>query len=82
MIETVSKNLVKLKQAFRQSYSGSSNIQEVVPLETSDFFPIDQNILDALHIFATKNPIYYNSYEKKLTKLIVLYMRVISTSTG
>ena len=69
MIETVSKNLVKLKQAFRQSYSGSSHIQEVVPLETSDSFPIDQNILDALHIFATKNPIYYNSYEQKINEI-------------
>ena len=69
MIETVSKNLVKLKQAFRQSYSGSSHIQEVVPLETSDSFPIDQNILDALHIFATKNPIYYNSYEEKINEV-------------
>ena len=69
MIEIVSKNLVKLKQAFRQSYSGSSHIQEVVPLETSDSFPIDQNILDALHIFATKNPIYYNSYEQKINEV-------------
>ena len=69
MIETVSKNLVKLKQAFRQSYSGSSHIQEVIPLEISDSFPIDQNILDTLHIFATKNPIYYNSYEQKINEI-------------
>jgi len=66
MIEKVSKNLIKLKQEFRQSYSGGSHIQEIVPLAKSDSFPIDQNDLDALHTFAAKNPIYYNSYEEKI----------------
>ena len=63
MIDDIAKNLVKLKQDFRETYSGSSHIQEVVPLTKSDSFPIDQDVLDSLHTFATKNPIYYNSYE-------------------
>ena len=67
MIDDIAKNLVKLKQDFRETYSGSSHIQEVVPLAKSDSFPIDQNVLDALHTFATKNPIYYNSYEEKFS---------------
>ena len=66
MINDISKNLVKLKQDFRQSYSGSSHIQEIIPLAKSDFIPIDQNELDMLHTFAAKNPIYYNSYEEKV----------------
>ena len=66
MIEQVSQNLIKLKQKFRQSYSGTSHIQEVVPLTKSNSFPIEQSKLDALHMFATKNPIYYNSYEQKI----------------
>ena len=66
MINDISKNLVKLKQDFRQSYSGSSHIQEIIPLAKSDFIPIDQNELDILHTFAAKNPIYYNSYEEKV----------------
>ena len=66
MIDTISKNLVKLKQEFRHSYSGNSQIQEVVPLTKSELFPIDQNNLNTLHMFAAKNPIYYNSYEKKI----------------
>ena len=66
MIEQVSQNLIKLKQKFRQSYSGTSHIQEVVPLTKSNSFPIEQSKLDVLHMFATKNPIYYNSYEQKI----------------
>ena len=66
MIDDISKNLVKLKQEFRQSYSGNSHIQEIVPLAKSDPIPIDQNELDMLHTFAAKNPIYYNSYEEKV----------------
>ena len=67
MIDDIAKNLVKLKQDFSETYSGSSHIQEVVPLAKSDSFPIDQDVLDKLHTFAAKNPIYYNSYEEKFS---------------
>ena len=69
MIDVISKNLVELKQEFRQSYSGSSHIQEAIPLAKSVSFPIDQNELDKLHTFAAKNPIYYNSYEQKINEI-------------
>ena len=69
MIEEVSKNLSKLKHEFRQSYSGTSHIQEVIPLAKSNLFPIEQRKLDSLHMFAAKNPIYYNSYEQKINKI-------------
>ena len=69
MIDVISINLVKLKQKFKQSYSGNSHIQEVIPLAKSESFPIDQNDLDALHMFAAKNPIYYNSYEQKIDEI-------------
>ena len=68
MIEDISKNLVSLKQEFRRTYSGTSHIQEVIPLSKSDDFPIDQNELDALHLFVRNNPIYYNSYEEKINQ--------------
>ena len=68
MIEEISKNLVNLKQEFRRTYSGTSHIQEVIPLSKSDDFPIDQNELDALHLFVRNNPIYYNSYEEKINQ--------------
>ena len=68
MIEDISKNLVNLKQEFRRTYSGTSHIQEVIPLSKSDDFPINQNELDALHLFVRNNPIYYNSYEEKINQ--------------
>jgi len=68
MIEDISKNLVSLKQEFRHTYSGTSHIQEIIPLSKSDDFPIDQNELDALHLFVRNNPIYYNSYEEKISQ--------------
>ena len=68
MIEDISKNLVNLKQEFRRTYSGTSHIQEIIPLSKSDDFPIDQNELDALHLFVRNNPIYYNSYQEKINQ--------------
>ena len=64
MIESLSKNIVNLKKEFAQNYDGKSQIQEVIPSTPSDLFPIPQQDLELLHQFATKNPIYYNSYEK------------------
>ena len=69
MIEGIAKNLIELKQEFRRIYSGNSHIQEIVPLTESNSFPISQNELKSLHSFATKNPIYYNSYELKINEI-------------
>ena len=69
MIEELAKNLVHLKKEFAKSYDGKSQIQEVIPISKSDLFPIPQQDLELLHQFATKNPIYYNSYEKTVGKI-------------
>ena len=66
MIKSLSKNLVNLKKEFVQHYDGKSQIQEVIPATKSDLFPIPQQDLELLHQFATKNPIYYNSFEKTI----------------
>lgn len=68
MIEDLAKNLVNLKKEFAKIYDGSSQIQEVIPVSTSEQFQIDQKDLELLHQFAKKNPIYYNSYEKQIGK--------------
>ncbi len=64
MIEELAKNLVNLKKEFAKIYDGKSQIQEIIPISNSKIFPIKQQDLELLHQFATKNPIYYNSYEK------------------
>ncbi len=66
MIEDLAKNLIKLKKEFVTIYDGKSQIQEVIPVSKSNLFPIKQQDLELLHQFATKNPIYYNSYEKTI----------------
>jgi len=66
MIEGFAKNLVQLKKEFAKTYDGKSQIQEVIPISKSDLFPINQQDLELLHQFATKNPIYYNSFEKTI----------------
>jgi len=64
--EKLAKNLVSLKQEFAKIYDGHSHIQEIIPVSSSDFFPIPHDHLESLHSFASKNPIYYNFYEKKI----------------
>ena len=66
MIEELGKNLVELKKEFVRVYDGKSQIQEVIPKSKSQLFPIDESHLELLHQFATKNPIYYNFFEKQI----------------
>ena len=70
MLEQIAKNLVMLKQEFTQSYTGHSHIQELIPISTSESFPINDDHLELLHNFATKNPIYHNVYEQKMVGIL------------
>ena len=65
LLDKLSKNLAMIKQEFSQIYDGHSHIQEILPLHSSDSFPIIEKHLDLLHNFAVKNPIYHNFYEQK-----------------
>lgn len=67
MIHDIAKNIVNAKKEFSKIYSGSSQIQEILPLSPSETFPIDQKHLDLLHEFAKNNPIYYNYFEQKIS---------------
>jgi len=69
MIEKLAKNLVNLKKQFVSDYEGTSQIQELIPISKSESFPIDVSELNTLHEFATKNPIYYNSFETVIDKI-------------
>ena len=83
MIEKLAEELVNLKKEFALNYEGTSQIQEIIPISKSESFPIDQDKLNSLHEFATKNPIYYNSFEKIIDDIfLALFMKVILTNTG
>ncbi|MGI9567495.1 MAG: hypothetical protein ACR2LL_10865 [Nitrosopumilus sp.] len=66
MFEDIVCNLASIKQEFAKKYSGSAHIQEIIPTTISKQFPFDSTHLQMLHDFATKNPIYFNSYEQKI----------------
>ena len=70
MFEKIAKTLVTLKQEFAQTYTGHSHIQELIPISTSESFPINDIHLELLHGFAAKNPIYHNSYEQKIAGIL------------
>ena len=66
MISDIAKNIVHLKKEFSKTYSGSSHIQEILPLSSSEILPLNQKHLNLLHEFAKNNPIYYNHFEQKI----------------
>ena len=66
MIDQLAKNLVELKKEFVRVYDGKSQTHEVIPTSKSELFPIEEPHLELLHEFAAKNPINYNSFEKKI----------------
>ena len=64
MLDELVKNLVDVKQSFAKNYSGNAHIQEVIPSLVSKKFQLHSKILQQLHDFALKNPIYFNHYEE------------------
>ena len=66
MLDEFVQNLIKIKQNFAKNYSGSAHIQEVIPSQVSNEFPMDASHLKQLHEFAEKNPIYLNSFEQNI----------------
>lgn len=68
MIESLENKISKLKKEFVNTYSGSSHIQEILP-ESANYFEIDPNHLELLHLFARKNPIYYNYYSDAILNI-------------
>jgi hypothetical protein len=66
-IHELSQNLCLLKKEFAQYYDGTSHIQEFIIDQPSEKFPINDKDLKLLHLFAQKNPIYYNSYEEQIS---------------
>lgn len=64
MLNDLVRNLASIKQSFAQNYSGNAHIQEVIPSNVSEKFPLSIIHLQQLHDFALKNPIYINHYEE------------------
>ena len=54
MIDKIVDNLVRMKQNFAKIYDGNAHIQEVIPINSSKEFPINEQNLAQLHTFAQK----------------------------
>ena len=65
-LEKIASNLAKLKKEFFQNYTGTSHIQEIIPVSWSETFPIENSYFESLHKFAQNNPIYYNSFDQDI----------------
>ncbi len=66
MIEQASKNLCSIKTEFVKNHDRGGNVWEVIPAQQSNELFIEEKFLKMLHLFASKNPIYYESYEKDI----------------
>ncbi|KFM18655.1 hypothetical protein SCCGRSA3_00983 [Marine Group I thaumarchaeote SCGC RSA3] len=42
MIEQLAKNIVSLKKEFEKTYGGKSQMQEIIPVSTSESFSINK----------------------------------------
>jgi len=69
MIETLGQKLIEIKKEFENDYEGSSHIQEAIPISSHNSFPLNQQHLDLLHLFAQNNPIYYHSFRKTISNI-------------
>lgn len=70
MFEKIAENFVMLKQEFSKVYSGHSHIQELIPIQSSSLFPINDDHLKLLHDFMQKNSIYSNFYQQKINNVL------------
>lgn len=68
-VKELANSICLLKKEFAKNYHGTSHIQEIIPENPSEKFPIPENDLKLLHTFAEKNPIYHNSYKEKILEV-------------
>jgi hypothetical protein len=66
MNDSIPRAIVGLKNELMHVYKGHSFLREVAPLSRSKFLPIDDDMLKALHRFASANPIYFGSSDLEI----------------
>ena len=65
-MERLAESIRQLKSEFVGKYTGNSHINEVIPIESTKQFPINEKDLEMLHKFAQNNPVYFNAFELKI----------------
>jgi hypothetical protein len=66
--DSLPEAIALLKREFVRSYKITrSLLTEIVPLYYSKSLPIDNDVLDSLHRFATANPIYFKAHDAEIS---------------
>jgi len=66
--DSLPEAIALLKREFVRSYKITrSLLTEIVPLYYSNSLPIDNDVLDSLHRFATANPIYFKAHDAEIS---------------
>jgi hypothetical protein len=66
--DSLPEAIALLKREFVRSYKITrSLLTEIVPLYYSKSLPIDDDVLDSLHRFATANPIYFKAHDAEIS---------------
>jgi hypothetical protein len=67
MDDSIPRAITGLKNEFMRGYRGRSLFPEVVPLRSSEYLAVDDEMLQPFHRFAAANPIYVRSYESEIS---------------
>jgi hypothetical protein len=73
MFQKILNNFLEVKREYIRNFKPKNIIAEILPNESSDFFPIDNKILSKLHQFVSNNPIY-----TKKTKIMINNLKFTS----
>jgi hypothetical protein len=66
--DSLPEAIALLKREFVRSYKITrSLLTEIIPLYYSKSLPIDNDVLDSLHRFATANPIYFKAHDAEIS---------------
>ena len=66
--DSIPEGIAFLKNQFMQGYKNRrSLLTEIIPRYYSMSLPIENNMLDSLHRFATANGIYFSSHDAEIS---------------
>jgi hypothetical protein len=69
MFQKILNNFLEIKREYIRNFKPKNIIAEILPNESSDFFPFDNEILSKLHQFVSNNPIYTKKTEIMINNL-------------
>ena len=69
MFQIILNNFLEVKRKYIQNFKPKNIIAETLPKESSDSFPINNNLLIKLHQFVSSNPIYFKKEDLLINNL-------------